>query len=326
MPTAITSPPAKLNLFLEIPAKRADGYHEIDTVMVAIDWRDELRVTSIPEPVVELKTGWLPSLESVSAELGLDVSDGEPPELLRLPVDRSNLVVAALERFRERIGLAGGFRVDLQKRIPAGAGMGGASSDAAHAIACAALLSQTDTDSEVLREIAAEVGSDVSFFLPTSTSSAPCIAARARGRGEQIEAIPWAKTIYFVVAYPARMLSTAEVYGQLRVPTNPQSADGFLSELERHRWDSLGAVMINRLTQPALALHPPLGELLESMWRSGLEACQLTGSGSACFGIARSAEHALEVTERLRGRLQPGVLLRASETVAASAPVEIVPD
>jgi 4-diphosphocytidyl-2-C-methyl-D-erythritol kinase len=323
---ARTSPPAKLNLFLEIPSRRNDGYHEIDTVMTAIDWRDELEVRSIPEPRIELTTSWLPSLRSVAATLGLSDADVTPPVILRIPDDETNLVVRALDAFRRRFGIRSGFRVMLGKRIPAGAGMGGASSDAAHAIACAAQIHQIASELEELHEIASSIGSDVPFFLPPGRErNGRFSAALAQGRGERLTPIQTRTSIHFVVAFPPISLSTAAVYQRLRVPPSPQSSSEFLQAFERDDRHLMAQKMMNRLAEPALEIQPRLDDLIECLWQSGLQPCQLTGSGSACFGIARDRQHAMDVVKRLEFELQPGVLLRAAQTVPAAAAIEIEP-
>ncbi len=324
MTIARTSPPAKLNLFLEIPARRDDGYHEIDTVMAAIDWRDELEIESISQPRIELTADWLPSVESVAGELGLRAGAGRVPELLRIPTDDSNLVVRALAAFRAAFGVKTGFRVRLGKRIPAGAGMGGASSDAAHAIDCAAQIHQFDNESTVLHGIASSIGSDVPFFLATGDGQSP-VAAHATGRGEILSPLKTCPSLHFVVAYPSASLSTAGVYAQLNVPEQPVSSACFLQALRLGDREQMGKAMMNRLTEPALKILPQLNELLESLWQCGLQPCQLTGSGSACFGIAKDAEQAKEIVKRLETELQPGVLLRVAHTVPAATPIEIEP-
>ncbi|MEL6107200.1 MAG: 4-(cytidine 5'-diphospho)-2-C-methyl-D-erythritol kinase [Planctomycetota bacterium] len=320
--TARTSPPAKLNLFLEIPAKRDDGYHEIDTTMVAIDWRDELEVQLSLEPNVELTVDWLPSVGAVAQQLGLAESSTTTPELLRVPTDDSNLVVQALTRFRERFNLQTGFRVHLGKRIPSGAGMGGASSDAAHALLCAVHLHQLTQSSEAIYELAAEVGSDVPFFLADSTADS-LVGVRARGRGELLDPVFRRTPLHFVVAYPSHSLSTASVYRQLRVPEDPVDASHFLKTFQSEQIDQLTNVMMNRLTEPALEIMPTLSDLLKSLEQSGLQPCQLTGSGSACFGVAIDSDEARTVVEQLRSELQPGALVQAVQMVSPVSPVVI---
>lgn len=326
MTVARTSPPAKLNLFLEIPARRPDGFHEIDTLMVAIDWRDELVIESIPEPHVELTTSWLPTLQSVASDLGLDVGDGPVPPVLRIPTDQTNLVTRALEAFRDQFDIASGFRAQLGKRIPAGAGMGGASSDAAHAISCAAQIHQITNEYTALHEIASSLGSDIPFFLPQPSGQEKwSIAAHASGRGEVLSPVSMRTPIHFVVAYPPVSLSTAAVYRRLRVPSNPIQSKAFLAAFSDEDREQMSSRMMNRLAEPALEILPQLGELIESLWQSGLQPCQLTGSGSACFGIANDFEHAQDVVKRLKTELQPGVLLQVVQTVPAAAPIVIEP-
>ena len=318
--TARTAPPAKLNLFLEIPAKRDDGYHEIDTTMVAIDWRDQLMVQTIPEPEIELTVEWLPSTEHVAEQLGLDTRS--TPELLRVPTDDANLVSRALRRFREHFGLDSGFRAHLGKRIPSGAGMGGASSDAAHALLCAAYLHHVTHLTDPLHQLAAEIGSDVPFFL-TQSPRETMVAARARGRGEQLTPVMRRTPLHFVVAFPNNGLSTAAVYRQLRVPEDPVDTSSFLDVFQSDQNDQLTNVMMNRLTKPALEIMPRVGDLLRSLEQSGLQPCQLTGSGSACFGVARDAEEARTVVEQLRSDLQPGTLVQAVQMVPPVSPVVV---
>lgn len=322
--TARTSPPAKLNLFLEIPAKRDDGYHEIDTTMVAIDWRDELVVELSPEPTIELSVGWLPSVAAVAEQLGLATDSLATPDLLRVPTDDSNLVVQALARFRERFNIKTGFRVQLGKRIPSGAGMGGASSDAAHALLCAAHLHQVTQSSAAIYELAAEIGSDVPFFLTDSPEDG-LVAARARGRGELLSPVFRRTPLHFVVAFPSNSLSTASVYRQLRVPEDPVDASRFLETFQGGQIDHLTNVMMNRLTAPALEIMPTLSDLLRSLEQSGLQPCQLTGSGSACFGIATDSDEARTVVEQLRSELQPGALVQAVQMVSPVSPVVVQP-
>lgn len=326
MTIARTSPPAKLNLFLEIPARRSDGYHEIDTVMTAIDWRDELEIESIPKPRIELTTTWLPTPESIAAQLGLDQKTGQTAEILAIPTDESNLVTRALQSFRNVFKIKSGFRVRLGKRIPAGAGMGGASSDAAHAISCAAQIHQINSGSDSLHQLAASIGSDVPFFLAQPDGGGSGFsAALARGRGELLSPILTRTCIHFVVAFPAVSLSTAAVYSQLNVPKLPISSSSFRSAYQRGEHGAMARAMMNRLSEPALRILPQLDDLVKSLWQSGLQPCQLTGSGSACFGIARDAKHAQDVVKRLKIELQPGVLLQATQTVPASAAIDIEP-
>ena len=147
--------PAKLNVFLEVLGKRADGYHELETLMVVVDLYDTLRVIDDPGGAIALRC--------------------DDPSL---PTGRENLVVRAAERLREASGIERGATIDLLKAIPAQAGLGGGSSDAAAALLALDRLWNLQTPPDRLDALAGEIGSDVAFFLHPP-------AALCRGRGER---------------------------------------------------------------------------------------------------------------------------------------------
>src|SRR6056297_2382729 len=211
---AVTSPPAKLNLFLELLNRREDGFHEIDTVMVPIDWRDELHVRRTQAADIQLKVSWAEPRQQLAEQLGVQPNNPQEKALLEIPSDHRNLVFRALQQFRERFEVSGGFQAELTKRIPSGAGMGGASSDAASALRCAAALCEIELDHPDLFELAAKLGSDVPFFLgckKTGLGGNESIKlARATGRGEILEPIALNRVLFFVVVFPAVSLSTAK--------------------------------------------------------------------------------------------------------------------
>lgn len=329
---ASTRAPAKLNLFLELVRKRDDGYHDIDTVMVPIDWYDDLQVRRRTASGVGLVADWLPSREEFAASFGINANSDAADRLLSIPTDESNLVCKALNRFADVFAIDGGFDAELLKRIPAGAGMGGASSDAASAIRCAAALCDVPMDSPELTTIAAEIGSDVPFFLGLGANSDGAAdkriaAARATGRGEVLTEVAIGRPIDLVVVYPSVSLSTGKVYGASQAPKTPQTADGLVRVLSAlddlagaDLRDVLGETMLNRLSDPARLLAPQIDEILKSVWRMDVLACQLTGSGSACFAVVESPERAKRVAEQLQTEFLPlrhqgnGAIVRAART------------
>jgi len=298
---ARASSPAKLNLFLEILGRRDDGYHEIDTVMVPIDWCDQLSVRRSEQAGVRLHVDWSPSLAEVAEELAVDPATAAGQQLLSIPADETNLVHRALTRFAATFGIGGGFECRLEKSIPAGAGMGGASSNAATALLCAAELCGIKASSAEIVRIAAEIGSDVPFFLGRQQQpTEQCTAMRARGRGERLTVVPVAKPLDFVVAYPAVSLSTAKVYADCQVPPKPQSPAELIGSLASANHEGITRELGNRLTNAAKKNAPQIDEILKSMWQAGLRTCQLTGSGSACFAVVRSQAEAKRFAEQLR--------------------------
>ncbi len=331
-PTAQTIAPAKLNLFLELIAKRPDGYHEIDTVMVPINWTDSLLVQRTDRCGVQLKLQWLPSEAILADRLGVAHDTEARSRLLDIPVDTRNLVCRALERFLRVTELPGGFDCHLLKQIPAGAGMGGASSNAASALmAAASLVEQARRADEpsldsVIDELAADLGSDVNFFLgrenllPQSAAEAPQVhrefrAARGTGRGEQIAPIAVNTTFHLVAVFPGTMLSTPRVYANSKIPEQPISACELIQALRSQHRGEVFRRGFNRLVEPAVMIEPKVKKTLHVMQHSGLRACQMTGSGSACFGFALSARHARRIQIKLTAQLRPGAIVRACRTI-----------
>lgn len=321
---ARTYPPAKLNLFLELLARREDGYHEIDTVMVPIDWRDELRLQIQQDDRIDLQVEWSPSREAVAKELGVEADADASHRLLHLPTNEKNLVALALRRFRDVHEIEHGFSARLIKQIPAGAGMGGASSDAASALRCAARLCDVPSDAQSVVAIAEEIGSDVPFFLGLG-GDRDIAAARATGRGEQLSQVDLSSPIPLVAVFPAVSVSTAEVYSIAQLPTQPVSPSVLLEKLSAGTRRMTTNELVNRLAEPAKKLAPRINQVLESFCRLGLNTCQMTGSGSACFAIADSTEHAERVAADLREQLQPGAFVRSVRTITVPVPIDLIP-
>lgn len=311
-----THPPAKLNLFLELVGKRDDGFHEIDTIMVPIDWRDQLDVRRISAAAsdqhpVTLNVEWLPSRRVVADRLGLTPGSDREQAMLSIPGDSSNLVCRSLQRFISHYRVDGGFDARLLKSIPAGAGMGGASSNAASALRCAATLCGISCDDAGLFSIAAEIGSDVPFFLgvasdhPASADqhrNFPALgtvaAAWATGRGEVLAPVQMVAPLDVVVVYPSVALSTGKVYAAAKIPQNRASAQELVQALQTGNLSRIRQSMMNRLSAPAQLLAPQIDEILQSVWRTAGRTCQLTGSGSACFVVTGSEIEAKRFAKR----------------------------
>lgn len=315
---AHTRPPAKLNLFLELLGRRADGFHDIDTVMVPIDWCDELRLRRNHRGQIGLRVTWLPSRRIIASRLGISPTGDQADRLLNIPQDDHNLVHRALQRFIQVFDVDGGFDCELGKSIPAGAGMGGASSDAASALRCAATLCGIPLDAGPLNQIAAEIGSDVPFFMGLGAGQT-IRAGRATGRGERLDIVRLASPLNFVVVFPAVTLSTGKVYANSQVPASPQNSCRLIRLVESGRFGELESEIMNRLMEPAKKLACQIEEILESLWRVGLGTCQLTGSGSACFAIASSTVEARRQAARLRAMLEPGAVVMATRSTHVPA-------
>lgn len=274
--------PAKLNLFLEVLAKRPDGYHELETLMVAIDLCDRLSLSRRSDNELRLATTW-----STVAQDSQSLGD--------IPVGAENIVVRALLRLRERAGVALGADIHLTKRIPSAAGLGGASSDAAAALLAANELWNLHWSRAQLAEVAAEIGSDVPFFLGSP-------AAICRGRGERVEELPGLPRLDVVVVRPPEGLSTPAVYRACSVPASPVGVQSAVDAWQQGDVAALAKKMTNRLQPAAESLSPWIGRLRAAFNEQGCYGHQMSGSGTSYFGLCRHALHARQVASRLAAR------------------------
>jgi 4-diphosphocytidyl-2-C-methyl-D-erythritol kinase len=216
-----------------------------------------------------------------------------------IPAGSENLVIRALERLRERSGSTLGAHVELVKRIPAAAGLGGGSSDAATALRLANSAWDLNWPIAQLVSVAAEVGSDVPFFL----HGGPALCF---GRGERVTRYSKIPRRWFVFVKPPTGISTAEVYlahDRLSEGANRQepvdivtaaAAFGTSGILKAGRW------MFNRLQPAAAAVSPWVERLRTAFGRLDFLGHQLSGSGSAYFGVCRHAQHARRLATILR--------------------------
>jgi len=266
--------PAKLNLYLEVLKRRPDGYHEIESLMAAVDLYDELTV--IDEP---------------SGAIALECDDPS------LPVDGRNLVVQAAELLRSESSVEAGARIRLKKGIPAQAGLAGGSSDAAATLVALDRLWGLGVSTERLGELAGRIGSDVAFFL-----HAP--AAVCRGRGELVEPVSLSSSLHFVLVVPPVGLSTVDVYRRLKPPERPKEIGPVLDALTRGEPSELGRGLFNRLQPVAESLRPELAKARDALAALDPPLCGslMSGSGSAYFGLCRdfaAAEKAAAVLKPL---------------------------
>lgn len=264
--------PAKLNLYLEVLGKRSDGYHEIETVMQTVTLYDELTFQR--------------------TEGAVEFSCQDPS----VPGDSTNLVVRASQILQTESGTSAGARITLKKRIPVGAGLGGGSSDAAAAFQTLNRLWGLDIPPNRLADLAAQLGSDVPFFLVGGT-------AICRGRGERVTPLLDPPLMHYVLVSPPVHVSTRQVYEN--VPTDltkaPFGTKFFLQELTRRRRDGGPLSVFNRLQEVTLRVYPQLAEIAAVMRRTGCETIGMTGSGSSFFAVCASRKEAAHLAGRLAG-------------------------
>ena len=266
---------AKINLFLRVTGRRADGYHELDSIFLPLALVDEihLEIRSSGEPRV-----------TVNCNL---------PELAR---SKDNLAARAARSFMSEFDLAADVSIDLEKRIPVGAGLGGGSSDAATVLCMMAAAAQLNDDnaSSRLRRIALTLGADVPFFLDPRPS-------RVTGIGERIVAIEGVPSIPIVIVVPPFEVSTAAIFRALEPGAWSGAAPA--AHLDAIvRGDIATEHLVNDLAEVAIAQFPEIRRLKGLLEDSGAFAAQMSGSGGAVFGLFESIDQAESAAIKIRKR------------------------
>lgn len=264
--------PAKINLTLRVDARRADGYHDLRTIFQAVALHDTLTFEVVPGP------------------FRLECNDPACPS------DATNLVwraAQALWRAGGRRGAAQDLHVRLVKRIPAQAGLGGGSSDAAATLRALARLWRLALPPGKLLAVAARLGADVPFFLTGGT-------ALGIGRGDRLFLLPDLPPAWVAIACPAFGVSTKDAYAWLDEDRamgrdRASARDASIPDAFARMWPpgELG----NDLEPPVRRRHPAIGRLVRALMRKGAAYAAMSGSGSAVFGLF-PAEHGARTAAR----------------------------
>jgi 4-diphosphocytidyl-2-C-methyl-D-erythritol kinase len=256
--------PAKINLALHVTGRRADGYHLLDSIAVFADIGDRIAIAP-------------------AAKLALTLSG---PFAEHAPGDANDLAFRAATAFFEHTGLSPAVTIGVEKNIPAGAGLGGGSADAAAVLAGLNRHCDAGVPADALKAFGLKLGADVPMCLAGR-------ALRARGIGEIIEPLQGWPPLPLVLVWPRRTVSTAEVFKTLarrdnaplpEPPFTPTSIQGIAAWLAGCR---------NDLEPAACALAPEIGAVLEALRRTkGCLLARMSGSGSACFGLYAGSDAA----------------------------------
>lgn len=284
-PSLVVHTPAKLNLFLKILGKRPDGYHSLETVMVSVGLYDSLVFREIKSNQTLLNCHRCESLPTSGNEVYPVLSTGP-----------DNLIVRAVQLLRKHTGCHEGVEIDLLKRIPMQAGMGGGSSDAAATLVGLNQLWGLELKSDSLHELAAQLGSDVNFFIDSP------IAAICRGRGELVEPIRLPRSLAMVVVCPKTGLSTPDVFRQWSATIRESNAiQSSATRLKRGVWSTDDSID-NALERPAVQLNDDVRQTLDTLRHVTSGPVSMSGSGTACFAMCRSWIEAQKIARRLRSR------------------------
>jgi 4-diphosphocytidyl-2-C-methyl-D-erythritol kinase len=266
----IVRAPAKVNLFLEVLARRPDGYHEIATLLVAVSLYDTLVFKEDSSGAIRLHC-----------------------DMAGLSTGPDNLVCKAAELLRRRTGCARGADIRLTKRIPLAAGLAGGSTDCAAALAGLNRLWRLGLDREELARLGGELGSDVPFFFHTP-------AAWCTGRGEVVTPLALGRPLDFVIAKPAVGLSTAEVYRGVTVPDRPETGDEIRRAVAAGDVEEMGRRLFNRLQEAAERLRPEIAAGLAELRVQRPAGLMMSGSGTSLFALCRDSGEAWRIARGLK--------------------------
>lgn len=268
--------PAKLNVFLEVLGKRADGYHELETLMLRTQLSDSLEFRRTDSGEIRLQlTGSAPASSQHS-----------------VPLDESNLIVRAGRALQAATGCALGCDVIMEKRIPPESGLAGGSSNAAATLRALNTLWELNEPDTMLHAIAATLGSDINFLL-TGARAAVC-----RGRGENVEPVEPDRTLYFVATRPIEGNRTSDVFRATQLTGHPRPLARTMDWLHDAGVPPAEACF-NRLTDAARRLNPAMAELMDRLQSELHKPVFMSGSGSTCFVVAQHAVHAATLRDEM---------------------------
>jgi len=277
IPAMSVQAPAKLNLILKVVGRRADGYHELVSLMVPVNLVDRLTF-STGSPGIHLTCHGIP-----------------------LPKNGDNLVFRAAEAFFSRARRKPFLSISLTKNIPVAAGLGGGSSDAAATLKALNTFYGHPLGSKDLAETALALGADVPFFL----QNLPSIA---RGVGEQLEPVSDWPEYWYVIVTPPVSVSTAWVYNNLKLKlTTPEN--GYIVNPLREDWSTIGDLLENDLETVTAVRYPVIRSIKRVLVEAGAEGALMSGSGPSVFGVFRSEEAAGRAKETVCRRVEGKVFL-----------------
>lgn len=262
---------AKINLGLHLLGKRPDGYHDILTVFQEISLHDT--VTCRP----------------AGAGAGISITCSRPD----VPCDESNTVWRAFRLFCERTGVRDGIEIDISKVLPPGGGLGGGSSNAAAVLCAANRIWHTGLSEDELCLLAAEVGSDVPFFIRGGSML-------GEGRGELLSPLEITRRYYLLLVCPGIHVSTAQAYNRARIAlTKEEKITTFRALFPELRPAVLRERLVNDFEATVFADFPVLAGIKEKLYTAGACYAGMSGSGSTMFGMFNHREAARSAGEQL---------------------------
>lgn len=284
---------AKVNYTLDVLSRRADGFHNIASVIQTVSLADTITLTRESQPGIRLECN----------------APG-------VPADSTNLCWRAAAALFELSRVKAGVHIHLQKRVPSQAGLGGGSSNAACTLMGINALFGLNLTATELQSPAADLGSDVPFFLAGGTAS-------MRGRGERITPLQDGPPFWFIIVKPPASVSTGWAYGALdalRDRTSARSTRSMEAILANGDVPRIVSRMTNDFEQVVCAEVSPIAEAMDDMMMARARSARLCGSGAAVFGLAFSQAEADAVARSMRLKYSEVHVCRAASRAEAMAP------
>jgi len=263
--------PAKVNLYLRVVGKRADGYHPVDSIMVPISLYDEIQIA-----------------RRKKAKGKVTVTCDDP----LVPAGRKNLAYKSASLLLGRRVVHDSVHIHIQKGIPVGAGLGGGSSDAAATMLGLNRFLRLGWDKSSMIPMAATLGADVPFFFHRRV-------ARARGIGDQLKPLSFFPKLWLVILYPGFPVSTRWVFKNLDLKLTKLNKNTSL-KVRFHGPEELVPILVNDLEGVTIRRYPQIAFLKERLIQEGALGALMSGSGSSVFGIFAAEKGARRAFCRLR--------------------------
>lgn len=269
---------AKINLALDIVGTREDGYHEVRMIMQTLRLYDDIYLLKIPEKEIRITTNFR-----------------------HVPTNQMNLAYRAAEILFNEYHLPGGIEIDLNKRIPASAGLAGGSADAAAVLYAVSRMYDLPMSRSMLMKRGLTIGADVPFCLLRGT-------ALAEGIGEELTRLPAAPHYYVLLVTPPFGVSTRKVYtdlDELKEPLRHPDVDAMIREIEQPK-GNLPKLLGNCLEQVTIPMHPVIADIKKDMLTLGACASMMSGSGPTVFGLFEDFETMKQAYDTLKAHRVPG--------------------
>ncbi|MFH1692569.1 MAG: 4-(cytidine 5'-diphospho)-2-C-methyl-D-erythritol kinase [Candidatus Omnitrophota bacterium] len=297
--------PAKLNLFLEVLKKRSDGYHDLLTLFERISLSDRIQLTTLAYDEI--------------------VVSSKSPDI---PLDHNNLAYKAAELIKRSQRIRQGVKIEIDKIIPVGGGLGGGSSDAATVLLGLNKLFSLKLDKKTLIGYANKLGSDVAFFI------FDCNFAVGKGRGGELKKVllPNTAKLWHLLFVPHVKVMTKEVYflldqeenlqkkakksqKSLKLTKKPDNVKILVSNIKKRDLNSLNRNIYNRLSLTVMESYRLVSDLKDDLLKLGLEQVHMSGSGPTLFMNFKTKSAAQEVFERIHDRISDRCRLFLTSTL-----------